>query len=177
MDAQGMIAVREASLGNHAAALRALDSVAFVNLRRSQTRFARMLLRPVLAGLAGQRQMMTSELDRLGRTYRETMGQRLPYETAFLAGSIGEDEFLSQPVTWYARERLVLLEAIRADMDGRRQEALRGYRAIAETPHCRHPELSLVLDVNDSYDTIFACPVLHAFVRWRIEALGAGAGG
>ncbi len=169
----GLRALHYAATGRLAAATAVLDSARTFYYKHEYQRFSHFLLAPILRALAG-------DPEALNRTCRSLMqgkegrlfARRLWYEAALLAGEIRDEQFCDQPYKYYCRERMVLLKAIRDDIAGNRADALRQYRAVYEAPHCRHPWIRMVTDVNASVHTLFHSGVVQEFVRWRVEVLG-----
>ena len=93
-------------------------------------RFAHHLLLPVLQTLSGDAGALTKACEALEKKHRYTAAQRLWHEAQYLAGFMDEDVFLRQPHRRWARTNLLALSPLRADIEGRRDDARAGYRAF-----------------------------------------------
>ncbi len=87
--------------------------------------------------------------------------QRSSFDAQLLSGRIGADRFLAQPAPIYARARLQLLQAMRAELAGDRPAARDHYRSWQACPAFERGEC---LD-----------PVLIRFVAWRLSTLADAA--
>lgn len=134
-------------------------------------RFARLLLAPIIRGLAGDTAGMRAELSAVSRTHERVLARTARYEAGLLAGIVSEEEFLHQPVGNYVKERMVFMKAIRADVAGDRAAALQLYRAVAESPHCRNPRMRQLTGVNETLLGLFHTVAVQEFIRWRIATL------
>jgi len=101
-----------------APALAVLREPRFWSQTSYDRRFSHLLLEPVLMGLAGDTAGMRSRCRDLMTRYPYQTGRSLWHEAAWLAGEITDEQFLAQPLQYYARERLALFTAIRDDVRG-----------------------------------------------------------
>lgn len=126
-----MRALKEWDQGNH----RLADSLLAaawewnVSFIESAARFERRLLSPILHATDGDTAFLRAACDSIMARYAERYSRMLWHEAAWLSGRQTDEEFLAQPVRIDARRRLQFLKAVRADTQGRTDEAYAGYQA------------------------------------------------
>ncbi len=126
-------------------------------------RFGEVLLEPLIHALDGDRDALRVALDEVRRDHRYAWAQRLRHELEYLTGDIDDERFLSQPYRLGAATRLVLLNAIRADLEGHTQSAIDGYRRALAEPLT--PTIS-------AYRSQIRCAAVRHFALWRLASLG-----
>ncbi|MBA3710035.1 MAG: hypothetical protein H0W83_14590 [Planctomycetes bacterium] len=112
---------------------------------------------PFLHELAGESAVVQRSEVIAGRRF--DFEQHPWYCARFLAGEISAAEFLAQPHALHAPAQLAFCQAIRAEREGRRTDAVRSYQEFLDLPRWRRN-----LDLE---------PVVERFVRWRLQELGA----
>lgn len=127
-------------------------------------RFSQLLLYPVLKALEGRPETLDRRCREILGEHRYEHRQQLWYETALLTDSIPREEFLVQPTQTNARQRLMFLDAVRADLRGDKAAAVKGYQGIEALPEHRHRGI-----VDDW--------AVKVFTAWRIEQLKSHATG
>lgn len=125
-------------------------------------RFSEYLMVPCVGALTGRRSTLQQACREIRKEHPYRYAQQLWYEAGYLMGETADEQFLSQPHGLGVSDRLVFYRAIRDDLAGRAQKALRSYRNCPPVTGIRDEELST--GVFDSYAT-------QEFIRWRIEAL------
>ncbi len=170
----GHWALRAFGDGDRAQAYRLLEQRRTYLFNWHHHRFQRFFLAAVLRALDGDRGALERACASVKKLYRYHHNQRLYYEASYLAGDIGETAFLAQPFKYFARERLVLLDAILLDIDGDQETALHKYLALAGAPHCREPSLVRIDEIAGGtidISVVFESSVVQRFIRWRIAEL------
>jgi tetratricopeptide (TPR) repeat protein len=125
-------------------------------------RFEQFLLQPVLHALAGDRAALDSACVRIMRDHPTHFGRQLWHEAAWLSGAITDEQFLKQPHGRGVQDRLAFLKAVKADVEGRTQEARTGYEACRALP--RYPRPLVPWDIFESW-------TVRGFVEWRATQL------
>jgi hypothetical protein len=117
----------------------------------------RQLLLPFLHGLGGN----WTEFDARCRdviAHSQYRDEQHPwYDAAYVIGQTDEKGYLSQPHGLYSECDLRRCQGIRAEREGRREDALTAYRAYLAMPLYRR---------NENVD-----PVWNTFVEWRVSRL------
>ncbi len=88
--------------------------------------------------------------------HRDVLEQRLWHDASFLSGDIDEAAYLAQPVRHHVETRLAFVTALRADLQGRADEAAAAYARILA------PKKARGLD-----------QILRRLMAWRAGVLGA----
>ncbi|MBA3707759.1 MAG: protein kinase [Planctomycetes bacterium] len=115
------------------------------------------LILPFMHELTGEPGAVDRACATIIATRRFAFEQHPWFCARFLAGQIGEAEVLAQPHALNARAHLTFCRALRAEREGRRDDAAREYRAYMEMPRWIRS-----LDLE---------PVVERFARWRISEL------
>jgi hypothetical protein len=110
---------------------------------------------PFLRELGGERGAMAAHCAEVIATRRWVYMQHPWYCARYLAGEIGEPEFLAQPHNAFAPAHLAICQGVRAELAGDRAAAHAAYRRFLEIPLYRR---ELDLDA-----------VVDRFVAWRAE--------
>jgi hypothetical protein len=118
--------------------------------------FGRFLLPPFIAFLDGDRDAVAKAYGSIADGTRYRFGQRLWHHAAFVVGRIDSARFVAQPSGRSMEGRLLLAQAMRAELLG---------RPGADSLYARYASLPYGMkEIN---------PVVDRFVRWRRDA-GSG---
>ncbi len=158
-------ALRDWTHGKHRQALNHLGARPPVHLRdsaddlsgESHLRFGEFLLVPLLKAFDGDRGALRQVADSIEQHCRYHFAQQLYFESAYLAGYIGDTAFLAQPHGDSAAVRLELFRALRDDMRGDCAQARTTYAEILAVPFP---------------SGLLSSHALREFLRWRLRELG-----
>ncbi len=141
-DVLSVWALRDWTSGKRARALEHLRARPPIYLRDmtdalgtdSHLRFGQFLLLPLLKAFDGDTAALGTVADSIAAHARYDFAQRAYYESAYLAGRIGDERFLAQPHGRRARTRLELLRALRDDVRGDSARSRETYVKLLDTP-------------------------------------------
>ncbi|MBD3243460.1 MAG: protein kinase, partial [Chitinivibrionales bacterium] len=127
-------------------------------------RFAAFLLQPVLAALDGDTAALVRAAGRIEQHNRYSYSQTLFHDAQYLIGAIDDSAFLAQPHGSFVTQRLAFFKGLKADIDGRDQEALQWYRQCDWPPFQEedHEPIQFMLS-----------PVVQRMAAWRRELIEA----
>jgi len=118
--------------------------------------FCFFILPPFFKFLSGEKEFLLKDMEATAKTLRFTEMQ-VPYHwLSFIIGRIDETQFLAQPCKLYATPNLLLAKGIRAEVEGKGDEALAFYGQFDALPSSLKP-------VETPFPSFFA--------RWRIREL------
>ncbi len=123
--------------------------------------FLLWIVQPFLQEIGGDHRAVEQACTHVIADHAWIYEQRPRFDALFLSGRIGDDAFLSQPAPIYSRARLLLLQALSAELAGNRTAALDHYHSWQASPAYERGE--------------YPDPVLMRLVAWRLAALGDGA--
>lgn len=124
----------------------------------ASARFGRYLLQPVMAGLRYGTAALHRALTGIREKHRYTHGQKLWYETGLLSDALSERDFLAQPCKEALAPRRDFVAALREDIAGNRETALRLYESVADVPDHRRGDL-------------LSSSAVRELIAWRVALL------
>jgi hypothetical protein len=115
------------------------------------------LLAPLVRSIHGEKEALESRCREIIDRFQYCFSQRLWYDAALILGKIDAERYLKQPLKLGAEVRLAFARGMRADHQGRHDEALESYRRCSELQQ-----------------SVWEDPVRMHFFRWRVERSASG---